>query len=460
MPPMYVSFCLYFRSALSNEIKPVLQLAVNKLVEQFPWISGEVVRREPQPPVNQIGLLCIQQPATPGDIPMIQFNYNKRLSVHEITSARSRTGNKELQLFNDLAPLPSTPDPSGPFYVVRFKATVARDGLILAMSFSHSVFDATGAAQLMRHFAESCRDTNPKPCLDDQSMRRELWTIGSAITAEPTRSEPPVRIATRWDVSSEEELAARTMVCRWKIPAIKITLLKRACNALLALRLIEDGDSPVRFLSSLDVLTACLMVATQPELGPTEGADAVGIAVNFRERLDPKWSRCYMGNLSSVFLLQEPSLPTQEDLAASRRLISDTNEITIAPTDLALIYRHAYSIRQTLSAMNDKYLRGYISDLISQHDLSQIDLPCPQLACSDWKALGLYALDFGPLLGKVDDFLTHEMPPIKIGIVLPKRETQTENSEVEPEWDVLFWLKSEDHAHVVKNELLRFLIDE
>ncbi|KAL4932539.1 uncharacterized protein BDV17DRAFT_288048 [Aspergillus undulatus] len=358
---VYINLCLYFRSTRPGESVPTLQLGVDELVKLLPWICGKVVQCEDKHSAKHRGLQCIQQSTTPGAIPMIQFATDRSLSLEGIAGARPRTGVEELRLMSKLPPLPPFLGPSDPIYVVRFKATVVSDGVILAMSFCHTVFDVTGAAHILQHLAECCQSSKPKQCvcLDDKALRQDMWTMGFAgVSAGYSNNDKLTPLFSRGTESLEgdmEVLARKNMLCRWKIPGHKVSRLKRACNALLATRLSDGSDSPIKFLSSFDVLTGILTRVLHPDPGVKEGVSDIGIAVNLRDRMTPSWPSSYMGNLVRCVPIMHPSPPLEDSLVTAAHLVAADNGLDIPAVDLGSVYRNACCVRQALSMISVKW---------------------------------------------------------------------------------------------------------
>ncbi|KAJ0414309.1 hypothetical protein BJY00DRAFT_318935 [Aspergillus carlsbadensis] len=370
LPPVYTSFCLAFRTTRFRESQSILTEGVQKLVSLIPWISGEIVR------CTNNGLLSIQASTGVEEIPMITFSTDGSLSLKQVARAGTSTGVEERRLLRKLTPLPLFPSFAVPVYVVRFKATMLRDGVVLAMSAFHSAFDAAGAGHLMRHLAECCHGANPQGCLDDKGLRQDVWAIAASNPSKQLRVTDPRPVFARAAEKFEgdlEALAQKTMVSCLTILGARLAGLKGACNALLNARLGPNSASPVQFLSSHDILAGLITRVIHPNPKVLDGASDVRVAVNLRDQLTPWWASGYIGNFITLVPAPQSPNPTDKDVATAQRLITETNRRNILAIDLAIVYHNTCSIRQGISTVNNGYIRRYISWLASHTDLRSLD---------------------------------------------------------------------------------------
>ncbi|KAJ0420586.1 transferase family-domain-containing protein [Aspergillus carlsbadensis] len=459
--PFNPCYCLCFHSRRPLELVPHIRQGIDKLLTRYPFIAGEVVpcSQEAQcadhKPANAEGLLCIRQPSiSDGRGPMLLVREQPNLSIDAISSVQFRTGVDDLLLAKQLTAVPLMSSPSRPRYVLQFAATVARDGLALAMSFSHLVFDATGAAHLLQSLAECCRGDQFQPChLPDQTLRRELWTVKSDSKHEaeferaytiPDNAPPPPSDAQ----SIVDKMAETTTVWRLRIPARKVRSLKAACTKLLRDRVAETDGQGATYVSSLDVLTDylayCLRKGAERDSEPT----GIGIPVNLRERLNPAWPNAYMGNLVTY-------------------ATSASRELGLAPEDLVRVYGIAREIRKTLLTFNDGYIRSFVSWLSAQGNLNQVGIQFPAINFTSWRHLNLYELDFGGPLGTAD-----EIQPLGLtascGLIMPKRNPAFKGiaggtvsaEEDELDWEVFLYLNDEEYSRLREDGLVHALAED
>jgi fumigaclavine B O-acetyltransferase len=376
-------------------------------------------------------------------------------------------------LAKKLAAAPSMPSPSRRRYVVQFAATILRDGLALAMSFSHLVFDATGAAHLLQNLAECCRGDQFKPChLPDQALRQNIWAMKSNITHEteiqraytiPHNAPPPPS-----DTQSiVEKMAETTTVWRLWIPARKVRSLKVACMSLLLDRVAETDDQGAKYVSSLDVLTGylayCLQKGTEKGSEPT----TIGIPVNLRERLNPAWPDAYMGNFVAYATVHYPPPPTESNVAGTKAFQAASRELGLEAEDLVRVYGISREIRNTLLTFNDEYIRSFISWLSSQRNLNQVGIQFPAMNFTSWRHLNLYELDFGGPLGTAD-----EIQPLGLiascGLIMPKRNQVSQmipgspllGKENDMDWEVLLYLNDEEYSRLREDGLVHALTED
>nr|BCD52384.1 acetyltransferase SptG [Aspergillus sp.] len=458
-PEVNTCYYLYFQRIRHGDVQLTLQRGVERLVRRYPFLAGEIVDSKGSKAARYSGLRHVQESVSAANgCSFIEFRQDFSLSVKAITEATTRSGPEDLLLARKLSPLPLLPEASQRKCLVRFRATTVSDGLVLAMGFSHSFFDANGAAHLLERLAECCGDDSPEPWNDpdDQSLRRTVWGLGDGIVSSRKHAEhfgplPALAKPPGGQVSLLEALTVNTMVCRWKVSAAKVEMLKRACIRLLS---YQGNDARIPYLSSLDVLTSCLSTCLQRSKG-IAGPSKAGISINLRGRLNPTWPSGYLGNLATYATVPSGSAPTQQELRAAKQITYGLPRLSSLTPDLAQVYRNACSLRETISSFDDQFIRGLVSWLVSQPDLTKVNIQPYVVNFTSWRHLNLYDLEFGPSLRRPCHVLTHGMPPT-LCLVMPEKKVAGDGRN---DWDIVSYLDMDDYLRLNEDDLIRFLLE-
>ncbi|KAL4799157.1 hypothetical protein BDV19DRAFT_385407 [Aspergillus venezuelensis] len=458
-PGVNTCYYLYFQCICHGDVQLTLQRGVERLVQRYPFLTGEIVESEGPEVARCNGLRHVQESVSLGKrYSLIEFRQDLSLSVQAITEATARTGPEDLLLARKLSPLPLLPEAFRRKCLVRFRATTVSDGLVLAMGFSHSFFDANGAAHLLKRLAELCGDDSSEPWNDpdDQSLRRAIWGLGDGAASSKKHAEhfgplPAIKQPPGGQGSLLETLTVDTMVCRWKVPAAKVEMVKKACVRLLS---SQGTDARIQYLSSLDVLTSCLSTCLQRSKA-IPGPSKAGISINLRERLNPTWPMGYLGNLATFATVLSGIVPTQQEQIAARQITYELPRLSSLSPDLAQVYRNACSLRETISSFDDQFIRGLVSWLVSEPDLTKVNIQPYAVNFTSWRHLNLYDLDFGPSLRRPRHVLTHGMPPT-LCLVMPENKLASDGRN---DWDVVCYFSKEDYLRLVEDDLVRFLLE-
>ncbi|KAJ5515516.1 hypothetical protein N7527_007076 [Penicillium freii] len=185
------------------------------------------------------------------------------------------------------------------------------DGLVLTMTYHHSIFDGTGAGIVLEALGECCR--GPKPdehfsllsqlARDEVKLRQVLLDtrpVGNLDIPNPR----PMMANTANKNGSDKVFESPDNACpltpitrKFSFCPARLGRLKAHCNSLL--------PSPV--LSSNDVLTTFLAIGIHEARGIPVPSGELVMVVNLRGRLHSLQLSSYLGNF--VTALQVPLPP-------------------------------------------------------------------------------------------------------------------------------------------------------
>lgn len=455
LPKVYIFKSLYFRGVDDTGSLSRLQDGIDRLISCLPFLSGEVVPCADIP--DKVGVLQVQMPCPSlQEIPMLLV---KSCPNHTwpAASTSERWRNTAL-LDQSYRPLPDFIPPSKPRPVLRFQANFLADGLMLCMGYNHSVFDGTGAGNILEMLADCCR-ANPNSILalptngDIESELRGLLSSPGVAVANASQEAYAINCA---HTEVEPEPSSAMLYC-WPflLSSEKIECLQEACNSLLPhiVRLYSGTQSSLinqdtnwpHILSSNDVLTALLAVSIEKAREATGAlghmSRSLAMAVNLRERLKPM-PRHYLGNLVTTVWVSHHR-PAVKDLETMVLPVPACNRHEIDRDDLLWITHVAFRIRLGLNAINEEHIRGLIHYLHSQDDWEQIGIHFTDpIFISSWRHLKVYELDFGPTIGHAEHFEMDVGTTDGVCVVMPANTRAVGKTKKAP-WDIRIVLNPE-----------------
>ena len=294
------------------------------------------------------------------------------------------------------------------------QVNVVRGEIILCICKHHSAMDASATARVIRRWAELCRAISmnqtaaplEKGCLDrspvvnggqkDESIRHPSYWMGDAAAEEDKeRSLPPVperpKMIGRYFRINKEEIA-------------------RLKNEIITF--LGSNESSGAWVSTNDTLCAVLWQAiVRARLGfrseAGDGCSRLGVPVNVRRRMVPPLPLGYIGNAVVDATAQQPMAE-------------------LAIWSIPQLAHTAYSIRQAIASVNDRYVRALISAIDDLEDVSSVkanhrNYLGNDLVITSWLELGLCELDWGGKVGMIAERTPKYDGFDGLCIILPRR---------------------------------------
>ena len=408
LPPCHMFMFLTINNA-SLEGIDALKGGAQRLIQHFPFLSGVVVPSNQE--AGRKGVFAVQ-PASSSFMeryPMVQTEYSPEL---DDISPDDFIGQKYL-------PIPFLMAPTEPLPLIRFKANVTKNRVILCVVYYHRALDSTSVSVTLQALAELCKNSEMSPDLlpssarAEESSRHQLanpadgnpvplnWTL-APLSLDPKLPDNPAKLPTsrRFSLSYE-----------------KVTLLKDTCNAVLGALPPISGMAKPPLLTSNDILTALAglygnkaRLETVPEHVPSP---KVIIAANVRKQCC--LPETYMGN--ALVAVESPyDTNSYPKAAVPPGLPGALNK------QLACLYNMAFSLRRGVSSLTEDYMQGILRTIVTSDDLSTCFPDYGNsIIVSNLRWMNFYP-DFGPF-GKVQRYDIPENKVPGVCWVLPAAST-------------------------------------
>ncbi|GAQ03192.1 hypothetical protein ALT_0513 [Aspergillus lentulus] len=386
--PLYLRCQLVFKLAKPYSAVPLLESGVSRLIQALPFLSGEFTAV----PVSDGGKEILLVRPTPifQLSRILKIKYHET-SVHHVIRQMDKPSSQGGDLPHEpYMPYPRLPDPSLPQPIVGFQVNVHTDGIILSVATHHCSFDATGMGSMVQNLAACCRCApGDEPALTTSSAQEaEARKVLSQIRETPFDPTmfpeyKPLDSMVSYYKGVQSALQGRqtTLVNRcFTIATDKINALKKRCNALIP-----------EMVKNVQQLPPDLLHATS----------SLGVPVNVRSRLSPPLPKSSLGNAVCLLREQVPlhffALPGHANTEATSTLDANHSE----DDEWAMSFcRVAYGLRAKLNAIDDGYIRDYISYVQKSPCHLSVTLDTENLYVSNWREVSVYDADFGAMLGK------------------------------------------------------------
>ncbi|KAJ5405380.1 hypothetical protein N7465_006664 [Penicillium sp. CMV-2018d] len=328
--------------------------------------------------------------------------------------------------------------------VLRFQANIMSDGLVLTMTYHHSIFDGTGAGIVLEALGDCCRGPKPDEPLsllsqlarDEVKLRQVLLDtrpVGHLDMPNPMSMMAKTASENESDKVSESPDNAcppTPITHKFSFCPVRLGRLKAHCDSLL--------PSPV--LSSNDVLTALLAIGMHEARGIPAPSGELVMAVNLRGRVHSLQLASYLGSL--VTALKVPLPPNRPPC-----------ECEIKHDDLQKLAQVASLIRQQLTSIDEQA----VWQLIESKRVPNASAFAPSpfiVSVSSWRHMKTHSVDFGPILGHIDTF-EMDMPPfINSCVIMPRHMTK------DPVWEVNITLaNNRSFDAIVKSSLFHLEVE-
>ncbi|KAJ5279238.1 hypothetical protein N7478_004610 [Penicillium angulare] len=467
IPKIYVSFFLSF--ALENIDDGLLSIKIGivKLLHRLPYLAGDIILHE-----KADGHENLQSVVDPdkeiNPLPMLQVKYHPELSLREIASKKVRSGMENLHLAKKCAPLPDFINPQERRPIVRFAANVMEDGILLAMTINHSFFDGSGAGTILEALAECCRTPNrdlssPIFTLSDQISREGMALLSVGVDADIDHSKSynaagtvPCLSSAGWS-TMVESFATNLTSCRLQLSAQKLNDLRDACNRILSDTKCADWPS---YVSSNDVVSALIAICRGKCHSKKDSHDTeLTTIVNLRSRVEPPFPDHYLGNMITA-VRSLVGLGSSEDKLHIRNP-SQAGKLGITPEDLVQISMTAARIRQSVLAIDNRYVRSLFGYLPQQKAWNAINMQASDFSVSSWRDWKVYDFDFGPDLGSVSHFQMHFGLNDGLTVIMPagaapSAGSSTKRKKIGASWDMQLMIQTTDLSSLTSSPLFQW----
>ncbi|PKY02421.1 hypothetical protein P168DRAFT_283207 [Aspergillus campestris IBT 28561] len=436
-PKLYVTLFASFILADIESGLQSLQAGVKTLFSEIDFLAGDVVThpelegrrnvRQIHPPIGALA-----------DVTLLQVKPHGSASTASAILESSPS-------FPDYAPFPALIAPTERWPVLRFQANLMRDGIVLAMSFNHAVFDATGATFVLQALSECCRaggnglkDTELLSAIqrNEISLRQEIYQTPPSNTTQGDVSNYYGPAAIVPDLQPEQwtgfmaSLQATLSTRKFLFPASRVEQLKAICSDSIARASQQTTPTPSSNTVISALLITCIRRILAAPCADTETAHPATFVmpVNLRGRLKTPRFKTYLGNMITALRGSTPSTADVIDGASEGQ------------QQLTHLARLSLQIHQGLESIDEQHIRETIAFLQAQDDWSAVNHKPADIILSSWRHLGVYDLDFGAPLGFVDDFEMDFGLVEPLCFFMPKRRVRGGGGGDVP-WEVHITLK-------------------
>jgi hypothetical protein len=448
IPPVHLAAFLTFRLDKPSNAIPVLEAGITRLINLLPFLGGNVASSTRIPGKENVLEVQPSTQAFTMQHPVLKIRHHKQ-SIFPTKS--SPTVSYDRILNDDFIPIPFALAGEDPSPVFRFQANLMLDGIILCFNFHHTALDGVGVVNVIEALATCCQGssslrTSPE---QEQEARQTIFKAASTtnIITKPHEDCPPHL----WEFtpsSTSQDPASRKLV----LDAGKIAKLKKLCSALLQR---QSDTQPVR-ISSNTVVTAviwlCFIRARFGQLATTEepipANSCALLACESRSIIQPKIPAAYMGN---AIIVKEAYTPLGPIMSSTYTKVTPTSRTSIhIQDDIHLLANIASSVHAALQSATNEHIHEVISKVAASDDWTSPVRP-GDVNFSSLRSFKIYEIDFGPCLGKVQDF---DLPENRIPgatWVLPSRYGQSSP------WEVRLTLEPDVMEKVQKDILMKWV---
>ncbi|RAK71130.1 uncharacterized protein BO72DRAFT_442737 [Aspergillus fijiensis CBS 313.89] len=466
-PPLHMTAFLTF--ILDNPARaiPVLEAAVERLINELPFLTGNVVlSSSSSSPIPGRQNVREVQPSTAAMLdqhPMLVIKHHPRKYISGPARASPVRSRGQIINYDEIfteeylpLPLDMGSAPASPVY--RFQANILEDGIILCGSAHHNAVDGMGQCFVLEALATCSREvdianttittttTNLLTTLEQEKQTRDL--ILQVASAGPVQTLDGQSAGQTWGVAAPPDVPNHPISRKLIFSPHRISQLKTLCSAHLPTATSEGGaQAKDRILSRNDLVLSltwlCVMRARARLLGPAaeKHHSSLSTAIDVRAALRPPLPRTYIGNAVHTIPLHAP-FPMA---ATSQRAPLETTVLTNL-TQLALL------IRRGNASVDNDYLRQHLAQVYNSPDWSVSAASRPaEFGQSSLRSIGTYRLDFGSVLGRVRDFDVPDPRFRSAAWILPARGKDAP-------WEVRLVLEPEALALVERDPVVRWAV--
>ncbi|KAL4940850.1 hypothetical protein BDV06DRAFT_230103 [Aspergillus oleicola] len=454
---VYLPYMLYFSSNDSSTSIQTVRRGISKLITEIPWLAGDVViHHEPETRAY------IHPPLTaPHQVPVLtvrHFDNDEDFRTHPTA---------------EYLPVPLFVPVSEQRPVLRFQINIFPTKVALMMSFMHMAFDGSGAGTVLQALSECCRAASaeshgeliPTPITD--GLAQTATTLRNEVSAWPSKCETrldhslelsPPAFDSNFSIEQwgavESALSSMSSTHRLTFSAEKVVQLKATCAKLLP-RLGQPFDPEAVAFSSNDIITAALGITldrvVHAERDKQSNPTHMFMVADMRRRISPPLPETYLGNM--IYPLWSPI-----HCAPATDTNGDSNDNKVIDPDLHHLTHLASHLRsKVMGDVNETLAYSCSAAVASDGNWFQAEGKPADVVMTSWRHLKVFALDFGPALGYIEDFESGFVMMPGACIMMPAR-TRDVSQRQAVDWEVSVTVRPGDYEGLVGDGLLRRIL--
>ena len=429
---VYQSMFYTFQAKVPSESLVVLEEATSRLVENWPFLAGEVV-------LSKDGNRLQVQPIPGGRLNKDEFFriQHEKQNVSDNPLLRGCTQGMGLTVASTLdatyRPLPLMGVGSTQCFM-RMQANVFQNAIILCMSINHTAVDGTGMGTILQGLAACCRAVSqqsihvllPTTLSQEEASRKLLSTVPVDARVKDVSAVygSLAEDTSKWD----DAMPVQNMT--FYLSPKKVEALKRACNERLPRMKTNCCHDSVKFLSTGDVLNALIWICHSRAMEKTGLARAsttsVMFPVNARVNALPNLSRSYMGSAIAISRIVRDRQDLTKDHLHGH---FDPTKSSLPESFVDLLTRLACDFRQSINETDSGYFFGVIANVLGRKNWNDIRIAHSDLSISNMASDATYTLDFGPKLQRITDFDMHGDCFSNLVYIKPRKFLESNNPE-------------------------------
>ncbi|GFF56999.1 hypothetical protein IFM51744_09056 [Aspergillus udagawae] len=463
-PPLVYGTCgISFQPQRLEEGVSVLQNGISQLIDVLPFLTGEVALSNVSDKANAMEVRPSAKTSGLDSVLYMKCYPEFRLSSPPANSTTAADQGTEAGCREAFAKLTPEFKCSGlPAPVCRFQLNVLADGIVLCVMTNHAAMDGSGLGALLNLLAVCCRNVSrsvePFPTSMGAQAETRFFLENLARRYPPSGTDLYEKYSTI-SGAGYGDLANNALVSHnFVFSSKRIAGVKSRCIDLLAKSHKESHPSQGVYVSSCDILSSlvwvCINQGRLPTMQPKlpDFHSTMGIAVDTRQRCDPRLPKSYLGN--SVVMM-EAKISASELQFSNDSDKRPGDDLTISNEEIRLLTQFALRIRSQISRVDNHYAGRILSRVFHSTDWSSSRVTPTDVMISSLRHWDSFELDFGQTLARITTLDILPAPIPGACLIKPKRF----NAEGKETWDMTITLPEKEIDALRHNRWIKCILE-
>ncbi|KAI2789300.1 hypothetical protein POX_e07330 [Penicillium oxalicum] len=440
MPICYITFIYTLNAKDVDQGIEILRGAINRLVEDCPVLAANVGRASAAED-NRKNVLEIQPSSkeTLVQYPLLQ------VSRHQAQSTIGHSPKDHLSDERSFFALHPSIARHFPCPIIRWRATVVSDGILVAVTFHHSVLDAGGFYTVQDALARICRNiSEPNP---DPNLRNALHEGRTRLNAIRLRGDPMKSRHREHELvgrMADFDLPPPLVSERITLQSQKIQYLRRWCSTSYTAN--THAKQPSEDLTSNDVISGllwqCITAAQWQKMATCDHSESSLVLISdVRHKLRPGVPASYLGNCIVQKLVKMKAELPPADLQSGKEAL------------LQELQLYARSVSKASKKVTDNFVKTLMLQKYEARNWSPRFMQ-GDVTSTSLRRMPIYNLDFGSVLGRVAGFDVVDDRIDGTVCILPACSTSNSNH-----WELRITLAADVLKQVRRHPLLLWAME-